>query len=189
VNLSGVKLELTQTIKSIPLIWEKEVPLMAEMLKVIHYAFVQKFNVSAHKAYEWCTDYGPSDMALMQKENTTRKVQRISRDTIILVDTFVNAGKPVVKQKLVCLYPDQLSWTATHLTGPNKYSQFLYKITPESKKQCLFELTALYLDYGIKENTEIKRKHLARKLRKMDSDNWKLLAKTMENDLNARKLQ
>jgi hypothetical protein len=59
-------------------------------------------------------------MTLVNEENATREVQRVSSDSVILVDTFVVAGKPVVKQKLVCLYPDRLMWTSTHLTGPNK---------------------------------------------------------------------
>jgi hypothetical protein len=154
------------------------------MLQVIRYIFVQKFNVSAREAYEWCTNYGPSDMALMQKENATRKVQRISRDSIILVDTFVVASKPVVKQKLVCLYPDRFMWTSTHLTGPNKYSQFLYEITSETDEQSCLTFTALSLDYNLKSDEEAER--LARKLKMMDSKTWKFLAKHMEEDLKRK---
>ena len=114
------------------------------------------------------------------QENATREVQRISRDSIILVDTFVIAAKPVVKQKLVCLYPDRLAWTSTHLTGPNKYSQFLYEVTSETDEQSCLTFTALSLHYNLKSDEEAER--LAKKLKRMDSKTWKLLAKHMEED-------
>jgi hypothetical protein len=150
------------------------------MPQAIRYSFVQRFKVSDRKAYEWCTDYAPSDMALMREEIATREVRRISSDSVILVDTFVVGGKPVVKQKLVCLYPDRLTWTSTHLTGPNKYSQFLYEITSKTDEQSCLTFTALSLDSNVKSDEEAKE--LAKKLNRMDSETWKLLAKRMEED-------
>ncbi len=154
------------------------------MAKAIRYSFAQRFNVPAHKAYEWCTDYAPSDLALMEEEKATREVRRISRDSIILVDTFVVEGKPVVKQKLVCFYPDLLTWTSTHLTGPNKYSQFLYEITSQTNGRSRLTFTALHLDYSIKEGKE-EAERLAKVLRNVDSDIWKHLAKEMEKELGS----
>ena len=151
------------------------------MFRAIHYGFSQSFNVSARKAFEWCTDYGPGDMALMQEQNATREVQYVSDDVILLNDTFTVEGKTVVKQKLVCLYPERLTWTSTHLTGPNRHSQFLYEIVAQEGGWCCLNFTGLYLDHQIKEEKEAEQ--LAEELRKMDSENWKLLAKEMEKEL------
>jgi hypothetical protein len=154
------------------------------MPRVIHYGFSQSFNVSARRVFEWCTDYTPEDMALMQEENATREVQHISHDTIILVDTYVSKGKSTVKQKLVCLYSSRLMWTSTHLTGPNRYSQFLYEITPQTDRTCSLKFTGMYLDYSTKEGAvEKEAGRLAKELRKMDSESWKRLATEMEKEL------
>ena len=121
----------------------------------------------------------PGDMALMREENATREVQHISDDVILLNDTYTIEEKTIVKQKLVCLYPHRLTWTSTHLTGPNRHSQYLYEIVPQNDGQCCLNFTGLYLDHSIKEGAEGQ----ATRLKKMDSDNWKLLAKELEQDL------
>ena len=150
----------------------------------IHYNFSQRFNVSARKAYEWCTDYTPEDQALMQEESAKREIQHITEDILILTDTYFSENQTTTKQKLVCLYPRQLSWTSTHLTGPNKHSQFIYQIVPENKTHSLLKFTALHLDYNLKEGADEKKaERLARELKKLDSENWKLLATEMEKEL------
>jgi hypothetical protein len=155
------------------------------MPHAIHYCFSQRFNVSARRAFEWCTNYSPKDMALMQEENATRQVQRLSDDVIILVDTYVNRGKSVVKQKLVCLYPKRLSWTSTHLSGPNTYSQFLYEITPQGDRESCLTFTGLQLYYNVKEDAgEKEAEVLGKELKEIDSEIWKRLAKEMEKELN-----
>jgi hypothetical protein len=120
-------------------------------------------------------------MALMQEDNATREVKRISSHSVILTDTFVVGGKSVTKQKLVCLYPDRFTWTSTHVTGPNKYSQFVYEITSQTDEQSCLKFTALSLDYSIKNNEEAEK--LAKKLKTRDSETWKLLTKRMEEEL------
>jgi hypothetical protein len=153
----------------------------------VHYGFRQSFHVSARGAFEWCTDYSPADMGLLQQENATRQVQRLSNDVIILVDTYVVEGKSVVKQRLVCLYPKRLTWTATHLTGPNRYSQFLYEITPQGDQKCYLTFTGLQLYYNAKEDAGAKEiEALAKELEKTDSEIWKRLAKEMEKELIKR---
>ena len=150
----------------------------------IHYNFSQRFNVPARKAYEWCTDYTPEDQALMQEESAKREIQHITKDILILTDKYFSEKETVTKQKLVCLYPRQLSWTSTHLTGPNKHSQFLYQITPENKTRCHLRFTALFLNYNLKDHLDKKKtEQLARELKKLDSENWKLLATKMEKEL------
>ena len=150
----------------------------------IRYRFAQRFNVSAREAYDWCTDYSPEDMTLMQEQNATRDVRQVSEDTILLNDTYTVGGERVTKQKLVCLYPDRLTWTSTHVTGPNRCSQFLYEITPETDRTCLLKFTGLFLDYNIEKRRDEKENDLlAKKLEKMDSENWRLLAREIEKEL------
>ena len=154
------------------------------MLRTVHYGFSQSFDVSARKAYEWCTNYGPGDMALMQEENATREVNHISEDVILLNDRYTIQGKITVKQKPVCLYPDRLTWTSTHLTGSNKRSQYIYELIPKNDRQCCLNFTGLYLDHGIKVGIEEKETgRLAKELKNMNSENWKLLANEMKKEL------
>ena len=123
-------------------------------------------------------------MTLMQEQNATRDVRQVSEDTILLNDTYTVGGERVTKQKLVCLYPDRLTWTSTHVTGPNRCSQFLYEITPETDRACRLKFTGLFLDYSIRKRGDEKENDLlAKKLEKMDSENWRLLAREMEKEL------
>jgi len=148
----------------------------------IHYEFVQNFDVAAEDAFAWCTEYNPEDMTLMQETHATRKVHHIADDVLILFDTFSNSsGKTVEKQKLVCLYPKRLSWTSTHLTGPNMHSQFLYEITALSERKSQLKFTGLSMDYEIKNEDDAKR--LGKQLRQMDSEKWRLLAHEMQKEL------
>lgn len=153
------------------------------MPSAVHYNFTQRFSVDAQRAFEWCTDYDPGDHVLMGEENAKRKIRRLSTSTVILEDSFQTKEGVVKKQKLVQIYPDQLFWTATHLTGPVKYSQFLYKITPEGKDASKLDFTGLYLDHGKEILSESERKKLAEQLCKDDAEGWKLLAKAMTKDL------
>jgi hypothetical protein len=86
------------------------------------------------------------------------------------------------KQKLVQLYPDKLSWTSTHLTGPNKYSQFRYVISPRGKTASILSFTALHIDYEEKEDA----KTLAYRLCREDASAWRLLAKAMAKECSTR---
>jgi hypothetical protein len=149
----------------------------------IRYHFSQRFCVPARSAYRWCTNYDPQDPALMH-EKAERTVLRVSEDTIILTDTYYKENRSTSKQKIVQLYPNRLSWISTHLTGPNKYSQFIYEITPEGNSASRLDFTGLQVEYGEEEKFNNKRiELLARKLRKEDSAAWKLLAKEMEKEL------
>ena len=144
----------------------------------VRYKFKQRFAVSAQKAFEWCTSFEPQDRALMGDKSAERHVTLVTKGTIILEDIFTSKAGKIEKQKLVQLYPDQLYWVSTHLTGPNKYSQFLYRISPRGKSGSVLEFTGLHLDYEGKEGAQ----SLAIRLRKADSDVWKLLAKAMAKE-------
>jgi len=150
----------------------------------IRYRFSQRFNVPALKAYKWCTDYSPEDHALMGDEEAERQITRLTNSTIILTDTFHTSRGPVEKKKLVQLYPDRLSWVSTHLTGPNKHSQFIYEISAEGNDASRLDFTAMHLEYEKEKPSIVDVKMLADKLREEDSAAWKLLASAMTKELS-----
>jgi hypothetical protein len=116
----------------------------------------------------------------MGEEGVERQVTNIAEGTIILKDIFHKVTGPIEKEKLVQLYPNHLSWVSTHLTGPNRYSQFLYKISVSGKDTSILDFTGLHLDYEAKTGTA---KELAERLCRDDAGAWKLLAKAMEKEL------
>jgi len=144
----------------------------------IRYCLSQRFYVSAREAYDWCTDYSAQDHALMGNEAAERQVTRLAEDTVVLTDIFHVGTGEVEKQKLVQFYPDRLCWIATHLTGPHKYSQFIYEISAEGNGASRLDFTALHLEYEEKLGSEALES-LAVKLKAADSKVWKLLAKAM----------
>jgi len=151
-------------------------------MRSISYRFIQPFKAPALDAYRWCTNYDSKDLSLMGAEGK-RKINWLSEDTVILSDTY---GKKngVTKKKLVRLDPSTLSWTSTHIAGPIKYSQFLYRIVPDGKNSSHLEFTGLQL-----ENSEMNNKDtraLANKIRKEDSETWKLLAIELNKDLGKK---
>jgi len=153
----------------------------------IFYHFQQRFDVPAHKAYEWCTDYAPGDHALMGDEDAGRKVERVTERTLILTDTFnAGTGDPIEKRKLVQLYPETLFWTSTHTSGPARHSQFLYQIVAESDDTSRIEFTGLLLDYANEGGVGVDAAKLAEKECADDAAAWKLLAKAMERDFGNR---
>ena len=141
----------------------------------VRYYFSQRFAAPAHKAFDWCTDFDPKDYSLMGDESAQRQITQVNDSTIILKDIFQSDEGIIEKQKLVQLYPHRLSWTSTHLTGPNKYSQFLYKITSQGKGFSTLNFTGLHIEYDEKADTKL----LADRLCKEDAAAWKLLAEAM----------
>ncbi len=113
-------------------------------------------------------------------ETGKRKIKRLSDDAIILSDTFKTDRGTMTKTKLVRLNPSEKSWTNTHIGGPIKYSQFLYKITPIGKDNSRLTFVGLQLDPN--EMTKQEAADLARKIRAEDLGAWKLLARAMEKD-------
>jgi len=150
----------------------------------VGYSFSQRFAVSAAEAYRWCTDYCPEDLALAESPGGERKITRLTEGTILLTDTFRTEAGIVEKQKLVHLYPDPLQWVSTHLTGPNKYSQFLYKISVEGPTASRLDFTVLHFDYTKESIDDKSAKLLADKLCKEDSQMWALFARAMEKEFS-----
>jgi hypothetical protein len=149
----------------------------------IRYHFSQIFNVPPFEAYRWCTSYDPNDLTLMH-QNGKREITYLTESTLILTDTFYSEKETVKKNKLVQLYPDRLSWINTHLSGPNKYSQFLYEIKPENEDLSKLNYTGLKIEY--KKNVKFSRKEIeALEAEQMNQDAavWKIIAKEMEKEL------
>ncbi len=151
------------------------------MPKAVRYNFTQRFPIPADLAYAWCTDFSSEDQKLMGERDALREVTRLSEGTVILTDTFQTSAGKAVKQKLVALYPQQLSWTSTHLSGPHKHSQFLYQITSEGKDASVLHFTALHLEFDEKVDVQA----LAVRLCAEDAAAWKLLAAAMMQELTS----
>ena len=100
----------------------------------VSYAFNQLLAAPAEVAFDWCTDYQPYDISLM-KEKGTRKIEKLADDAILLTETAPKNNRTIKKTKLVRLNKRSLSWTNTHVAGPNRHSQFLYRIVPEGRKR------------------------------------------------------
>jgi hypothetical protein len=146
----------------------------------VRYHFIQHFVVSAQEAFYWSTDFDSQDNLLMGDKTTERQIAHLADGVLIIKDSFNSVAGIIEKQKLVHLYPDQYKWTSTHLTGPNMHSQFLYKITPQSKVVSFLTFTALHLEYNQKEDAKL----LSERLCKEDAYAWKLLAAAMAEDMN-----
>lgn len=119
----------------------------------------------------------------MGEDDAERQVTRLTEATVVLTDIFHMDRGSVEKQKLVQLYPDRLSWIATHLTGPNKYSQFVYEISADGNGASRLNFTAIYLEYEKEHMDKSDVKLLANKLCKDDSEGWKLLAEAMAKEI------
>ncbi len=158
------------------------------MHQPVHYQFTQRFNQPARKAYEWCTNFTPEDQILMLEKNATREVQQLTENTYILTDKFHDKIETTVKKKLVCLYPDRPMWISTHLTGPNKHSQFIYEIKSETETTSSLRFTALHIAHNFNGADKTETKTLADELREEDSNTWSILAKEMEKDLSRSRL-
>lgn len=150
----------------------------------VRYHFSQRFAVPAKKAFEWCTSFDSKDPELMgEGENAGRQVIRITETTTILQDIFYLPAGAVEKPKLVQVYPDQLTWVSTHLSGPNRHSQFLYVISTKGRYASVLDFYANHLEYT--ENADARL--LAKQLCKEDAALWKLLAKAMTKDYVKKK--
>jgi len=149
----------------------------------LRYSFNQRFNAPAKQAFDWCTDYTPQDLSLM-KESGERRIRRLTGDTIILTETTQSKGQSIKKTKVVRLNPDQLSWTSTHLSGPYKHSQFLYRIVAERKSESRLYFTGLILRYSSRRLNKHQLRRIAESERRADSRAWKHLAVAMGKDFS-----
>lgn len=152
-------------------------------LNSVRFDFKQPFRVSATAAYEWCTDFRDSDGHLFEQK-WKRQVRRLSKDTLILVDTTWPNGRRRVINRLVRLNPDELSWTNTHLTGPFRHSQYWYRILPDGKGRSHLHFSGLRLVRSTKPLSATKIADIAADERRGDSTLWRdRLAPALERDV------
>jgi len=149
------------------------------------FTFTQPLKVSAQRAYAWSTDYRPNDIPLLGRTGR-RKVDRLAEDTILLTDVFETPSGKVTKQKIVRLYPETLRWTNTHVSGPNRHSQFLYELEAAGKDRCKLVFTGRQVHTAAKALTAAQHKKQTAELRHEDHAMWKNLARLMEQDLKAK---
>ncbi len=148
----------------------------------VNYKFSQRFSVPAKEAYRWCTNYEPTDLALMNEEGQ-RRIRKLTEDTVILTETSVRNGKRIKKVKLVRLHPEKMSWYNIHTLGPNKNSAFLYQIVPEGKTRSRLTFTGLLVVYSKIPFRRERIKQIADREKRGDSNAWRLLARAMEKDI------
>jgi hypothetical protein len=154
----------------------------------VRYEFTVKLPASRAAAYRWATDYRPTDFGVMELQGR-RKVRRLAPDLILLTDSFrsdpfnVRAGRRTVKTKLVHLDPGRWRWTATHLSGPAKNSQFLYELTPRGAHASTLRFTGIQVERVTGTPTPASVRRRARVLRDEDSSLWDRLSEGMRRDL------
>jgi hypothetical protein len=141
----------------------------------VKYGFNQPLPVPADEAFDWCTDYQPYDLAMM-KEDGKRTIRKITDDTILLIETTRRNNRSIRKTKLVRLNRPELSWTNTHIAGPNRHSQFLYKIVPEGKTRSRLYFKGLLVWYSRKKLRGRQLLRIGREERLADSTAWRYLA-------------
>ena len=151
----------------------------------VKYGFNQTLSASAREAFDWCTDYQPYDFALM-KEQGKRSIRKINDDTILLTEQIRKGKRTEKKTKLVRLNRPELSWTNTHISGPNKHSQFLYRIEPEGKNRSRLFFRGLLICYSRERLTRSELKKIGKQEREGDSTVWRHLAAALRQDIADR---
>jgi len=150
------------------------------------YTFRQRFRVPAPKAFLWCLDFSPNDVAY-SSTHISRRVVWASPRTVLLDDRFPGPeGRAVRKVKLVQIYPETRSWVSTHIAGPNHYSQFRYRIVPDGRNASALVFEGRELRWTGPTLSPSANRQLARRLRKEDSGLWKKYAAEMEKDQKVR---
>ena len=150
----------------------------------VKYGFNQALAVPAEEAFDWCTDYQPDDLTLM-REDGRRTIRKITDDTILLIETTRRNNRSIRKTKLVRLNRPELSWTNTHITGPNRHSQFLYKIVPERKTRSRMYFRGLLVWYSRKKLRGRQLLRIGREERQADSTAWRHLAAALQSEDNS----
>jgi len=147
----------------------------------VGYSFNQSLAAPPEVAFDWCTDYQPYDLAMM-KEKGKRKIEKITHDTILLTETMPKRDRLIKKTKLVRLNKRSLSWTNTHIGGPNRHSQFLYKIVPEGKTRSRLHFQGLMIQHSRKTLTRQQLRKIAAEERRADATAWRHLAAALRRE-------
>ena len=151
----------------------------------LRYEFRQPFRVSAEDAFAWCTDFRSSDGALFG-DGRKRTVRRRAEDTVLMTDIpRRGTGAPRIT-RLVRVFPEQRSWTSTHLDGPFRYSQFWYRIERDGVRRSHLEFRGLKLEHRDRRLAPPVIARLAKAEGRSDAGTWRTqLAPALEADLVA----
>lgn len=138
----------------------------------LRYSFRQPLRASAPRAYAWCTDFDPTDASLFG-DRRTRVVRRIASDALLMTDVTYPKGERRSIRRLVRLFPEEMAWTNTHLTGPFRNSQFWYRVVPDGPRRSHLEFHGLKLESHPRAPSAAEVERLARENRRSDSATWR----------------
>jgi hypothetical protein len=156
-------------------------------LQRVTYHFTTKLPVSRARAYRWATDYRPDDLQLGGLK-ARRRVEPLTTNLILLADSFASdpfssrPGSRSAKRKLVHLYPDRWAWTATHISGPARHSQFLYELTPRGPRACMLHFTGSQVESVDRPPTRASLAQRARELKREDSQLWARFSEVLSHE-------
>jgi hypothetical protein len=156
-------------------------------LQRVTYTFTTKLPVPRAQAFRWATDYRSTDLKLAGL-SARRKVERLTEDLILLTDSFdadpfsSRRGVRTVKRKLVHLYPDRWAWTSTHVSGPARFSQFLYRLTARGRGGSALHFTGSQVEQVSRPPTRSSLRRRARELRAEDSRLWDRFSELIARD-------
>ena len=148
------------------------------------YRFTVKLPVCAAAAYRWATDFAPDDLRRLHQSGR-RQVEHLTEGTILLTDTVRAGGRTVTKQRLVRLRPRARAWTSTHVAGPNRHSQFLYRISPRGAHRSTLEFIGLQVERAPRRLTAAERARRARTVASEDAATWNHIVRAMATELRA----
>jgi hypothetical protein len=149
----------------------------------LRYGFRQPFRASAPAAFRWCTDFRPADASLFE-DGRTRAVRRLAPNTLAMTDTPARgSGQPRIT-RLVRIFPEELAWTNTHLTGPYRYSQFWYRVEPRGRDRSALEFRGLKIERRPRAVPPREVARLARAEGRSDAATWReQLAPALDRDV------
>ena len=146
------------------------------------YRFSTRLPASAAAAYRWATDYAPDDPARMGQDGR-RRIEIVAPGTILLTDTIRKDGRTVTKTRLVRLRPRDRAWTNTHVGGPTRHSQFIYRIVPRGPRRSTLEFVGLQVEHAPRPLSAAQLARRAREVAREDAATWRRLARIMALEL------
>jgi len=153
-------------------------------LQRVTYRFTVRLPAGRRAAYEWATDYRADDFEIMGFHGR-RKVEHLATDLVLLTDSFdadpfdASAGARTTKVKLVHLFPGRRAWTATHIAGPARFSQFLYQLRSTGPRSCTLEFRGNQVEQTRRIPTAVSLRRRALELRREDSQLWHRLSREL----------
>jgi len=151
-------------------------------LVAFDYRFTTPLPVSADRAYRWATDYAPDDWQRMGQDGH-RRIEIVAPRTVLLTDTVRGPNGTVTKRRLVRLRPRDRAWTNTHVGGPTRHSQFIYRIVPRGPRRSTLEFVGLQVERSPRPLTPSQLARRARDVAREDATLWRRLARAMASDL------